>query len=123
MHVIVKERRTRDTISRAPDAFLLRVYQGYALGGGHPANRLVERRIGAEPERIQVAGEEEIRGSGIRLIERQLANGPPKSQLGKFRVNLARLSIGGQGLSELTCVLGLSSAPKAFIPFLELPNA
>src|ERR1039458_7551297 len=100
MHVIIKQGLTGNSLIRAPGAFLLRVYQGYALGGGHPANRLVEMRIGAEPERIQVAGEKEIRGSGIRLAERQFANGLPKSQLGKFRVNLAGLSVGGLGLNE-----------------------
>jgi hypothetical protein len=57
------------------------------------------------------------------LTERQLANGSPKSQLGKLRVNLAGLSVGGQGISELARILGLSSAPKAFIPFVELPSA
>jgi hypothetical protein len=123
VHVIIKQGLTGDSLSRTPGAFLLRVYQHYALGSGHPANRLVEMRIGAEPERVQVAGEEEIGGSSICLTERQLANGLPKSQLGEFRVNLAGLSVGGLGLSELTRILGASSMLKAFMPFLDLPGA
>jgi hypothetical protein len=123
MHVIAKKNLTRDSVSRVPDAFLLGVYQGYALGGSNPVNRLVDTRIGAEPERVQVSGEEEIRGSGVCLTERQLANGPTKRQLGKLRVNLAGLFVGHQGSCELARILGISSAPKAFIPFVELPGA
>ena len=77
---------------------------------------MVETRIGAEPERVQVAGEKEIGGSGICLTERQLASGLPKGQLGKLRVNLAGLLVGGQGIREPAFILGLSSAAKALYP-------
>src|ERR1035441_3580466 len=120
MHVIVKKGLAGDSVGRAPGAFLLGVYQGYALVGGHPANRLVQPRIGPEPQRVQVAGKAEIGGSSIGLTERQFANGPTKRQLGKLRVNLAGLLVGAQGLSEPARILDLSAAPKALIPFVEL---
>ena len=114
--MIVKEGLAGDAVGRVAGGLLLGVNQGYALGGGHPANGLVETRIGAEPERVQVAGEEEIGGSGICLTDGQLANGLPKDQLGKLRVNLAGLLVGGQGVREPAFILGLSPAAKALCP-------
>src|SRR5208337_2544857 len=101
----------------------LGVNQGCAVGGGYPANGLVETRIGAEPESVQVASQEEIGGSGISLADGQLASGLAKDQFGILPVNLAGLLVGGQGVGEAAFVLGLLPAAKAFIPFAELGRA
>ena len=78
MHVIVKKGLSGDSVGRVSGAFLLGVNQGYALDGGNPANGLVDLRIGAETERIQVMGKKEIGDGGICLTKRQLANRLPE---------------------------------------------
>ena len=123
MHVIVKERPIGDSVGRMPPGLLLGVYQGYALLGGNPANNLVETRVGAEPECVQVAGETEMGGSGIGLTDGQLANRLPEGQLGKLRINLAGLLVSSQGFREPASILGLSPAAKALVPFAELGRA